>query len=299
MSKLKVSIRSIVMFLFALMFVVAGLSLLSRYTSEQFIYRSKKPLKIGATYMTLNNPFFNVIDDEVRNVVEANGDVLISLDPALDLQKQKEQIHYLIEQGVSALIIITVDTDVFDEDLVAYSLMSDNYDAGVQCAKDMMKRKKSADIVLLQHSTAYSAVQRIQGFVDTIKDKPQYRVVERIECEIAMPKMDAFLNKDISFDVVMALNDPSALGALAAMQDKDRLQSVLVYGVDGSPETKALIKDHIMTASVSQSPKTMGKDAAEIVYKILENKPYSSKARIPVTLINENNIDQFSLEGWQ
>ena len=165
MSKLKVSIRSIVMFLFALMFVVAGLSLLSRYTSEQFIYRSKKPLKIGATYMTLNNPFFNVIDDEVRNVVEANGDVLISLDPALDLQKQKEQIHYLIEQGVSALIInpvdftgiseelkeareanipvITVDTDVFDEDLVAYSLMSDNYDAGVQCAKDMMKRKKS------------------------------------------------------------------------------------------------------------------------------------------------------------
>lgn len=324
MSKLKVSIRSIVMFLFALMFVVAGLSLLSRYTSEQFIYRSKKPLKIGATYMTLNNPFFNVIDDEVRNVVEANGDVLISLDPALDLQKQKEQIHYLIEQGVSALIInpvdftglseelkeareanipvITVDTDVFDEDLVAYSLMSDNYDAGVQCAKDMMKRKKSANIVLLQHSTAYSAVQRIQGFVDTIKDKPQYRVVERIECEgqleIAMPKMDAFLNKDISFDVVMALNDPSALGALAAMQDKDRLQSVLVYGVDGSPETKALIKDHIMTASVSQSPKTMGKDAAEIVYKILENKPYSSKARIPVTLINENNIDQFSLEGW-
>ncbi|MCB6602998.1 substrate-binding domain-containing protein, partial [Erysipelatoclostridium ramosum] len=65
----------------------------------------------------------------------------MSLDPALDLQKQKEQIHYLIEQDVSALIInpvdftglseelkeareanipvITVDTDVFDEDLVA------------------------------------------------------------------------------------------------------------------------------------------------------------------------------------
>ena len=117
--------------------------------------------------------------------------------------------------------------------------------------------------MLLQHSTAYSAVQRIQGFVDTIKDKPQYRVVERIECEgqleIAMPKMDAFLNKDSSFDVVMA---------------------------------ERLFRS-------SHSSPTMGKDAAEIVYKILENKPYSSKARIPVTLINENNIDQFSLEGWQ
>lgn len=276
MSKLKVNIRSIVIFLFALMFVVAGLSLLNRYTSEQFIYRNKRPQKIGATYMTLNNPFFNVIDDEVRSVVEA-----------------KE----------ANIPVITVDTDVFDEGLVAYSLMSDNYDAGVQCAKDMMKHKKSANIVLLQHSTAYSAVQRIQGFVDTIKDKPQYHVIERIECEgqleIAMPKMDAFLDKDIPFDVVMALNDPSALGALASMQDKGRLQGVLVYGIDGSPETKALVKDHIMTGTVSQSPKTMGKDAAEIVYKILENKPYSDKARIPVALITENNIDQFSLEGWQ
>lgn len=74
---------------------------------------------------------------------------------------------------------------------------------------------------------------------------------------------------------------------------------MLVYGIDGSPETKALVKDHIMTGTVSQSPKTMGKDAAEIVYKILENKPYSDKARIPVALITENNIDQFSLEGWQ
>ena len=267
------------------MFVVAGLSLLNRYTSEQFIYRNKRPQKIGATYMTLNNPFFNVIDDEVRSVVEANGDVLISLDPALDLQKQKEQIRYLIDQDVSAIIInpvdftglsaelkeakeanipvITVDTDVFDEGLVSYSLMSDNYDAGVQCAKDMMKHKKSANIVLLQHSTAYSAVQRIQGFVDTIKDKPQYHVVERIECEgqleIAMPKMDTFLDKDIPFDVVMALNDPSALGALASMQDKGRLQGVLVYGIDGSPETKALVKDHIMTGTVSQSPKQWGR----------------------------------------
>nr|WP_254884727.1 substrate-binding domain-containing protein [[Clostridium] innocuum] len=67
--------------------------------------------------MTLNNPFFNVIDDEVRNVVEANGDVLISLDPALDLQKQKEQIHYLIEQGVSALIINPVDFTGLSEEL--------------------------------------------------------------------------------------------------------------------------------------------------------------------------------------
>lgn len=325
MSNIKLNWRSILLFLFASIIVVAGMSYIDEHTRHNFVYRNKEPIKIGATYMTLNNPFFKVIDEELRNVVEANGDVLISLDPALDLAKQKAQIRYLIEQDVSVLLInpvdfhglsaelkeakkanipvVMVDTDIVDEHLVQYSLMSDNYDAGVQCAKDMMKRKSHADIVLLQHSRAYTAVQRIQGFVDTIKNEPQYRIVARMECEgqleQAMPRMDEFLQKGVDFDVVMALNDPSAQGALAAMQARGRLQNVLVYGVDGSPETKALVKDHMMTGTVAQSPKTMGKEAADIVYKILAGKPYEEKARTPVTLITEDNIDKYSLEGWQ
>ncbi len=325
MMKIKLHLRSWIVGLVMVMTVIGGLILLGHITEGGLIYRDGKPLKIGATYMTLNNPFFNVIDEEARQVIEAHGDQLISLDPALNLEKQKEQIHYLIEQGVSALIInpvdfnglseelqeareakipvIMVDTNVEDEELVRYSLMSDNYDAGVQCAQDMMKRKESARIVLLQHSTAYSAVQRIQGFTDTIQGHPQYQIVERIECEgqleIAMPEMDAFLNRNVPFDVVMALNDPSAMGALGAMQDQHRLDGVLVYGVDGTPEIKALIRDHIMTATVSQSPITMGKDAAEVIYRILAGEDDSGEVLIPVTLINEQNINQFNLEGWQ
>ncbi len=305
--------------------VIGGLWLLAHVTEGDIIYRDGKPLKIGATYMTLNNPFFKVIDEEARQVIEANGDVLITLDPALNLDKQKEQIHYLIEQGVSALIInpvdfnglsvelqeaknagipvIMVDTDVEDDDLVRYSLMSDNYDAGVQCAQDMMKRRDSARIVLLQHSTAYSALQRIQGFIDTIEDYPQYEIVARMECEgqleLAMPQMDEFLNENVSFDVVMALNDPSAMGALGEMQDRNRLEGVLVYGVDGTPEAKTLIHDHVMTATVSQSPITMGNHAAEAVYRILAGGDDSGEVLIPVTLIHEGNIDEFNLEGWQ
>lgn len=305
--------------------IIGGLTLLEHMSKGKLIYRDGEPLKIGATYMTLNNPFFQVIDEEARAVIEAHGDWLITLDPALDLEKQKEQIRYLIAQGVSALIInpvdfnglsaelqaaqaakipvIMVDTNVEDKDLVNYSLMSDNYDAGVQCAQDLMKRKDAARIVLLEHSKAYSAVQRIKGFTDTLKAFPQYQIVERIECEgqleIAMPKLDAFLRQDVPFDVVMALNDPSAMGALGALQGQNRLPGVLVYGVDGTPETKTLVYDHIMTATVSQSPITMGKDAAEVVYQLLAGNIDDGETLIPVTLINEDNIDQFNREGWQ
>ena len=49
--------------------------------------------KFGATYMTMNNPFFGVMNDAIKAAVEANGDTLITLDPALDAVKQISQIE--------------------------------------------------------------------------------------------------------------------------------------------------------------------------------------------------------------
>ena len=49
------------------------------------------------------------------------------------------------------------------------------------------------------------------------------------------------------------------------MQEQNRLKDVLVYGVDGSPEVKDLIKDGFIEGTVVQSPKTMGKETAEIL----------------------------------
>ena len=39
------------------------------------------------------------------------GDQLITLDPAMSLKKQKEQIQYLMDQQVDALVITPVDYD--------------------------------------------------------------------------------------------------------------------------------------------------------------------------------------------
>ena len=285
------------------------------------------PIYFGATYMTMNNPYFKVINDEIKNVIEANGDVLITLDPALSLKKQKEHIRYFIDKGVQVIfvnaievdslleelqlckekgiIVIAVDTNLTNtEDMyINYTVISDNYNAGVQAAQDMMKNKTKANIVLLEHSTTVSGAQRIQGFIDTIAYNSNYKIVERKECEgqleIATPIMSEIIASGIQFDVVMALNDPSALGALAALQENN-LNNVDVYGVDGSPETKVLIKENKMRGSVSQSPKQMGKSAVKIAYQLLDNKHFNNTYElIPVTLITSENIDNYNLEGWQ
>lgn len=323
--KRKDILNGIIIFVVTSIIAFGAFFVLDSYSKTSTIFAYKMPKKIGATYMTLNNPFFKIIDEEIRNTLELENNILITLDPALDLEKQIDQIEYLIEQKVDAIIlnpvdfvglrdvlkkandanipIFTVDTEVVDKDLIEGSIVSDNYDAGVQCAKDMMKRLDAANIVLLEHSQANSAKERIKGFENTIQKKSNYRIIKRIECngqlEIAMPLMETYLKTNPDIDVIMALNDPSALGALAALESENMLEDVLVYGVDGTPDTKALIKEGRMQATVAQSPKMLGHEIAMQINNYFQGKKTNQYQREPVIIITKENIDDYSIKEWE
>lgn len=279
----------------------------------------------GVSYMTMNNPFYKIIDNEILKVVEKNNDTLITLDPELDVDKQNEQIYKFIDQKVDGIFInpidfeqiepalqaakranipvIIIDAPVSDESLVNCTIVSDNYDAGVQCAKDMMERLDSANIVLLKHTTAKSAKERIEGFLSVIDNNEKYKVINEAECdgqlEIAMPKMQEIIEETPDIDVVMALNDPSALGALAALE-KNNKNDVMVYGIDGTPEIKALIgRNQMIVGTVAQSPIKMGQIAVENMYNILNGKKIEKNIIIPISLINKENLFKYDEDRWQ
>ena len=86
-----------------------------------------------------------------------------------------------------------------------------------------------------------------------------------------MPIMENMLQEGLDFDVVMALNDPAAMGCLAALQESSK-EDVMVYGIDGTPETKQLIANGKMHATLAQSPLTIGKRAVEAAYRLLEGE---------------------------
>lgn len=279
----------------------------------------------GVSYMTMNNPFYKIINNEILKVVEKNNDTLITLDPELDVDKQNEQIYKFIDQKVDGIFInpidfeqiepalqaakranipvIIIDAPVSDESLVNCTIVSDNYDAGVQCAKDMMERLDRANIVLLKHTTAKSAKERIEGFLSVIDNNEKYKVINEAECdgqlEIAMPKMQEIIEETPDIDVVMALNDPSALGALAALE-KNNKNDVMVYGIDGTPEIKALIgRNQMIVGTVAQSPIKMGQIAVENMYNILNGKKVEKNIIIPISLINKENLFKYDEDRWQ
>lgn len=287
--------------------------------------QQETPLRIGATYMTMNNPFYSVIDEELRLMIESRGDILLTRDPALDQDKQNDQIHELLAGGIDLLVInpvdfqqirpaleeareadvpvVIVDSQVSDPSLVACTIASDNYGAGVLCAEHLMSTRDSARIALLEHPTAQSAVDRIRGFCDTIAAHPQYQIAGRAssdgQLELAMPALDGLLDADPTIDVVMALNDPTALGAMAALEERHLLERTLVYGVDGAPEAKNMIFEGVMTATVAQSPIQIGQTTAQVIYQILSGQAYESEIIVPVELITAENVEQFGSDGWQ
>lgn len=279
----------------------------------------------GATYMTMNNPYYSMLDSRLRAVLEEHGDVLLTRDAAMNQKRQNEEVQDLIDAGAEVIFItpvewdtvdaaieaaaragvpvIVVDAPVKDDRLVTCTVVSDNYQAGVLCAQHLLKERTSASVILLEHVSARSGTQRIQGFIDTLEGHEGFEIVGRGESdgqiENAMPVMMKLLEKHPEADTVMALNDPSAFGALAAIEGSGRLDSFLVYSVDGSPEAKTLINDGLMTATCAQFPYEAVRAAADNAYRVLEGEPVEKEVVVPVKLITAENVSEFDLTGWQ
>lgn len=281
--------------------------------------------KFGAVYMTLNNPFYVIVDEEIRTSVENHGDVLISRDPALSVERQKAEIRELIEMGCQVLFVnpvdwhelapvleiarqagvpvIAIDTNVDDDSLVASTVVSDNYMAGVQCAKHLISLVPGGQVALLKHDQARSSVDRIKGFRDTLAAHPDFHVVAEAECqgqlELAMPAMAGMLREHPDINIVMALNDPAAMGALAALQQAGRLDSVLVYGVDGAQEARDMIAQGHMAATAVQAPRRMGQMAVEQAYRILAGEQPEPLLQLPTKLFTRENGATEVFEAWE
>lgn len=306
--------------------VVFAISIMLLFYSRNKNETGKAKRTIGASYMTMNNPYFEVINEEIKAVVENKGDVLETRDSAMDAEVQAEQVEGFIDEKVDCILInavdwkaigsslkkakkagipvIAVDTLVYDQSLVDGIVVSDNYKAGAQCAKDLMKRKKKGKILFLVQSENKSAIDRIKGFKETLEKAGwNYENIGDIECkgqlEVSQPLVENVLTKTKDIDVVVALNDPSAMGAMAALDAEHMLSDVLVYGADGSLEAKTMIYKNRMTATAAQSPRITGKKTVEMLYKILAGKPVESQYIVPVRLITRDNVEEYSLSGWQ
>ncbi|MDE7478893.1 MAG: substrate-binding domain-containing protein [Lachnospiraceae bacterium] len=298
----------------------------AKYTKKDYSVNQKENAHlIGASYMTMNNEFYKIMSEEISARVEAEGDKMVLRDPALDADRQVRQITEMLDMGADVLvvtpveqkglasvleqakkqgvIIVVVDSNIYDESWADCTITSDNYNAGKLVGEYFLQQNHNAKLIIMTHEMAQSGQDRVQGFLDVVENQDSIDIVKRIECEgqleIAMPKLQEAIDDGVEFDSVFCLNDLASVGVVAALEDNHMLDTVNVYGVDASPDSKVLIKEGMMRASVAQFPSEIGSETADVIYRLLEGEAVQKNIMVPVELITESNVEAFGTDRWQ
>ena len=221
--------------------------------------------KFGFSCISMENPYYETLEASIREAIEESGSTLISRDPKGDSTAQIQQIRDMIADGIQAIFlcpvdwekitpslealkeadvkIVNVDTQVKEMDYVDAYIGSDNYNAGVLCGEDLIKRcPDGGKVAILECPTQNSINERITGFEEAIsKAEVGFEIVARENTDGKFEKSvevaQNILKEHTDVTAIMCGNDQIAVGAQTAVNLLG-MEDVIIYGVDGSPDIK-------------------------------------------------------------
>ena len=275
---------------------------------------------MGAVFQSLDNPFFVELNEGIKEVVAAHGDRLTTLDSQWDSLKQRDQISELIANDASVVFInpvnwegikssllemkgkgipgVVVDAPVNDADLVLCQVASDNVEAGRMAARALLTVQKSGKLVILHIPTNKACIDRVDGFRRELAEHSQIQILEVCDgkgtAEGSQPAMRGLLEKYPDLTAVFGVNDPSALGVIAAIETMGRKREMTVVSVDGSSEGIAAVKARKLYSTSAQFPREIGRIAAQRVYEHFDGNPVEKEIKVPLELITPDNVSAFS-----
>lgn len=286
---------------------------------------------IGFSPYTLTNEYFTAVLDGVKTACDELGCELIYFDPQNDPTKQASQIDDMIASGIDALVyipydsagahtvlqtckdagvkVINVDNVITEDDyeLVDGIIASDNTQLGYLSGEWVVENHPDGANILIVHlQTAESCIINVDGFWSAIKDKAAnadaYKEVQVVEGEGATDAAFAVVSDALQahddIDVIYAINDTSALGAVQAVEEAGKTGSIDVLGKDGAPIGKHAIKDGTMVQSSAQRPTYMGYLGVKNAVELLNGKEIEFNTSIESYSITADNIDEYDLDAW-
>lgn len=115
--------------------------------------------------------------------------------------------------------------------------------------------KGKGQIVILEGTTgASTAIDRLEGVMESLKKYPDIKILAsttaKYQREMGMKVMEDLLIRFPKIDAVIGINDAMALGAKEAIKDANRLNEMIIAGIDATPEGIDNLKNGELTATV-------------------------------------------------
>tara|TARA_B100000925_G_scaffold133779_1_gene99987 strand:- start:15 stop:1040 length:1026 start_codon:yes stop_codon:yes gene_type:complete len=281
---------------------------------------------IGATCMNIANPFFKVIEENMRDEAAKHGYDLIYLGCEMDISKQQKQIQDFLAKGVVAVAVNPKDSKaigtavkecndknvpVFSFDVrvqapdakVVAHVGTDNFQGGELAGEAMIKAlgEEGGKVVVIDFRAAESCIERVKGFKKVIESYNAERESGKIEiaAELAgdglrdkgFKAAEDALQQVPDMRGIFAINDPSGLGAVGALEKAGKLEQVTVIAFDGMPAGKQAIKDGKIYADPVQHPDKIGRECIKAIVSHLSGEEVTPNIDIPASLYTKETAD--------
>lgn len=282
---------------------------------------------IGLSVLTLTNPFFKEIADTMTVEAKKFGYDVLVVSGEFDVAKQQNQVKDFIVRKTAAIVLTPCDSKsigpaikeandagipVFTADIACLApgakvishIATDNFSGGQEAAKAIIEAlgESGGKIAILDHKVTESCLQRVQGFKEIIEKHNAARTTGRIQIVSELPcggvkdqgykAAEDLLQAHPEISGIFAINDPSALGARAALEKSGKANQIKLVGFDGQPEGKQAIKDGKIYADPIQFPDRIGVETVHAIMKHFAGEAVPSQILIPTALYRKADAEK-------
>jgi len=263
-----------------------------------------KPV-IGVSWSNFQEERWKTDEAAIKAAIEKAGGTYVSADAQSSPAKQLTDIEALIAKGANALIVLAQDSDAirpavekavnegipvvgYDrliEIPSAFYITFDNKEVGRMQARAVFAVKPKGNYVFIKgSSTDPNADLLFSGQQEVLKDaiaKGDIKNVGEAYTDQWLPanaqrNMEQILTKNNNkVDAVVASNDGTAGGAIAALSAQGLAGSVPVSGQDGDKAALNRVALGTQTVSVWKDARVLGKNAAEVALALAGGKKLS------------------------
>ena len=282
---------------------------------------------IAISVLTTTNPFFNVITENLADEAAKHGYEVLSASGDFDVAKQHNQVKDFIIKKVTAIVLCPCESKaigpaikeaneagipVFTADIaclapdaeVVSHVATDNLGGGREAGKAMIEALGEAGgkVVILDFKSAESCLLRVQGFKEVIGTHNRKHPDQRISIVMELPgegkrelgykTTEDAIQAHPDLAGIFAINDPSALGARAALEKAGKADQVKIIGFDGQPEGKQAIKEGKIYADPIQFPDQIGRKTMQAILAYLNGEEVEPEILIPTRLYRQSDAEK-------
>lgn len=285
---------------------LAALALLTGLSTAAFA-QQKGPV-IGVSWSNFQEERWKTDEAAIKAAIEKAGGTYLSADAQSSPAKQLTDVESLIARGAKALIVLAQDAqairpavdkalnegiavvgyDRLIENPKAFYLTFDNVEVGRMMAREIQKAKPEGNYIFIKGSGQDpNAAFLFRGTMEVLKpaiDAGKIKNVGEAFTDGWLPanaqkNMEQFLTRNNNkVDAVVAANDGTAGGAIAALAAQGMAGSVPVSGQDADRAALNRVALGTQAMTVWKDARELGRNAAEIAIQLAGGKKLNEVA---------------------